>query len=64
MLKISSTTRSSKNLLLSINIIEFNEFNIDNGDNNYKDKTVKKLSSKNLNGAVEYLTPEARLAFI
>ena len=43
MIKMSSTTRSSKNLLLSTNIAEINEIAI-GGDSDCEDKIVKKNS--------------------
>ena len=33
------------------------------GSGDCEDETVKRSSSKNLNGATDYLTPKARLAF-
>ena len=56
-------TRSSKNLLLSVDVDEDYKVNISGSGSNYKDKTIKKSPFKNLNRAIGYLTPEARLAF-
>ena len=59
MLRISLATRSSKNLLLSRDVVEVDEVGIDDcGD--CEDKTVGRLLLKNLNGATSYLTPKAR----
>ena len=62
MLKISSTTRSSKNLLLSIDMTEVDEVGIDSIGSG-EDETVRRSPSKNLNGATGYLTPDARWTF-
>ena len=62
MLKISSATRSSKNLQLLIDIAEINEVGVgSSGD--CEDKTVKRLLSKNSNRVTGYLTPNTRQAF-
>ena len=37
---------------------------VGNGSDNHEDKTVEKLLSKNLNGAMDYLISNARRAFI
>ena len=64
MLQISSTIRSSKNSLLSIDMAESDEFGIGSGGD-YKDGTVKRSTrSKNLNRAIGYLTSDAGRAFI
>ena len=62
MLKTSSATRSLKNLLLSIDMAEVDEFGVDGGGD-HKDEAVRKSPSKNLNGVTGYLTPDARRAF-
>ena len=63
MLRTSSTTKSSKNLLLSINVAESDGGGDGSGDD-CEDGTVKKsLCYKNSNGAIGYLTPNARRAF-
>ena len=46
-----------------MDVAKRNEIGIIGGGSNCKDKTVKKLPSKNLNRATSYLTPKARLAF-
>ena len=61
MLKMSSATRSSNNLLLSIDVVEFEEIGV--GDDNCEDEMVGRSSSKNLNGATGYLTPDAKQVF-
>ena len=62
MLKTSSATRLSKNLLLSINVAEVNEVGVgDCGD--CEDETVRKSPAQTLNRATGYLTPDARQAF-
>ena len=62
MIKTSFATKPSKNLLLLINMAEFDK--VDVGDGDCEDKTVKRLPFKNSNGVKNYLTPKARLAFI
>ena len=42
---------------------ECDEVDIVSGGSDCKDETVKRSPSKNLNGALSYLTPKARLAF-
>ena len=61
MLKTSSTTKLSKNLLLSMDMAEIDEVGDVGSDR--KDKTVKRLPSKNLNRAMNGPTPNARRAF-
>ena len=62
MLRTSSATKSSKNLILWINVAEVD--NVSTGDGgDYEDETFGKLLSKNSNGAPSYLTPDARQAF-
>ena len=63
MLKTSSTTKPSNNLLLSIDITEANEIGVNSGGN-CEDETVGKSPSKNSNKATNYLISDARLAFI
>ena len=62
MLRTSSATRSSKNLLLSLDLAEVDEVGVGGGGDR-KDKTVGRSPSKNLNRAIGYLTPNARRAF-
>ena len=62
MLETSFKNRLSKNLLLLINVAEFNELGVD-GDSDSKDKTVGRLLSKNFNRAIGYLTPATRQTF-
>ena len=56
-------TRPWKNLLLSINIAKNNNISNVHGDGDCKNKTNKKLLSKNLNGATRYLNLQTSLAF-
>ena len=49
---------------MSINVAESNKVGITAVGGDCKDKTVKKLPTKNLNKGAEYLTSKARLAFI
>ena len=65
MLTISFTIKLFKRLLLLIDIIESNEIGV-SGNADYEDETVKKslLTPKNLNRAIDYLTPNSRLGFI
>ena len=58
------TTQLARNLLLLI--AEIDEISNVSNDDNYKDETVKKslLTSKNLNRATGYLTPNAKQVFI
>ena len=46
-----------------MNIVESDKVNIDNSCNICKDKTIKKLSSKNSNKVARYPTSKARLVF-
>ena len=46
-----------------MDVAECDEVSIISGGGDYEDKTIKRSSSKNLNGAMGYLTLEARLAF-
>ena len=62
MLRTSSATRLSKNLLLSIDVAEVDEVGV-GGGGDCEDETVGRSPSKNLNGATGYLTPDARRAF-
>ena len=62
MLRTSSATRSLKNSLLSLDIAEVDGVGIGNGGD-CENETVERSSSKNLNGAIGYLTPDARRAF-
>ena len=62
MLKMSFITKSSKNLLLSIDVAEIDEAGVGGGD--CEDKTVERSPSKNSNRAMGYLTPNARRVFI
>ena len=63
MLQTSSTIRSSKNLLLSIDVVESDEIGNGSGGD-CKNRMVKKsLRSKNLNRATVYLTPDIRQSF-
>ena len=61
---ILQTTRLSKNLTVLIDVAERNEIGIVGDGGNCEDKTIKTSLSKNLNRAIGYLTPKARLAFI
>ena len=62
MIQTNSTTRSSKNSLLSM-YVESDK--IVGGGGDCKDKTVKRSPRfKNSNGAKVYLTPDARPVFI
>ena len=63
MLKMSSAIRLSKNLLLSIDVTEIDEVGVDGGGD-HENKTVGRSLSKNSNRATNYLTPNARQAFI
>ena len=62
MLRTSSATRSSKNLLLSMDVAEVDEVGV-GGVGDCEDQMVGRLPSKNLNGATGYSTPDARRAF-
>ena len=62
MLRTSSATRSSKNLLLSLDVAEVDEVGVGGGGDR-EDETVGRSPSKNSNGATGYLTPDARRAF-
>ena len=62
MLRTSSATKSSKNLLLSIDVAKVDEAGI-SAKGDCEDETVERLPSKNLNRATGYLTPNARRAF-
>ena len=62
MLRTNSVTRSSKNLLSSIDVAGVDEVGV-GGEGDHEDKTVKISASKNLNGATGYLTPDARRVF-
>ena len=55
-------TGSSKNLPSSMDMAESDEVSTICGGGNCEDKTVKRLLSKNSNGAIDYLTPKTRLA--
>ena len=57
------TTRSPKNSLLSIYVVERNRVSTIGGGNDCEDEMVEKSLSKNLNGVTGYLILEARLAF-
>ena len=46
-----------------MDIAECNAISIVCGSGDHKDETVEKSPSKNLNGAIGYLTPKARLVF-
>ena len=60
MLQTSSINRSSKNLLLSIDVAESGEV-CGGGIGDCEDGTIEKsLHSKNLNGVKDYLTPNAK----
>ena len=60
MLQTSFKTRSSKNSLLSINVVQRDEFG-DGNSGDCEDGMVKKSPrSKNLNGTTDYLTLNAR----
>ena len=59
---MSFATRSSKKLVLSIDVAEVDEVGVD-GSGNRKDKTVGRLPSKDLNKATGYLTPDAKQTF-
>ena len=59
MLRISFTTKSSKNLVLSINVAKNDKVGIKSRDN-CKAEIVKKLTSKNLNRFINYLTPNVK----
>ena len=62
MLRTSFATKSLNNLLPSIDVAAVDKVNIgDSGD--YKDKTVIRSLSKNLNGAKGYLIRNARRPF-
>ena len=60
-LRTSSVTKSSKNLLLSIDVAEIDE--VGGGGSDRQDKMVKRSPSKNSNKAMGYLTPNARQVF-
>ena len=60
---MSSTTKSSKNLLLLLEIIEADKVGIGIKNGDCKDKMVEKSPSKNLNGITGYLNPNARQFF-
>ena len=62
MLRTSSATRLSKNLLSSLDVAEVDEVGVGGGGDR-KDETVGRSPSKNSNGATGYLTPDARRAF-
>ena len=64
MLKTSFASNLLKKLLLSLDVAEADEVSVGITDANYKDKTVQKSPSKNLNRVTSYLTSEARQAFI
>ena len=53
------TTQSGKNLL---SLMAKND-KVDSNCSNCDNKTIKKLQFKNLNRAIKYLTPKARIAF-
>ena len=57
------TIGSLKNLPLSIDMSKRNEFDIVGSGDDYKDETVERLPSKNLNGAIDYLTSKTMLTF-
>ena len=59
MLRTSFATKSSKNLLLSIDVAEVDEFEV-GGANDCEDETVRRSLSKNLNRATGYLTPNVK----
>ena len=59
MLRMSSATRSLKNLLSSLDVAEVDEVGV-GGSGDCEDETVGRLPSKNSNGATGYLTPDAR----
>ena len=57
------TNGSSKNLPSSMDVAKCDEIDTVGGDGDCKNETVKRSPSKNLNRAIGYLTPKARLAF-
>ena len=63
MLRTSSATRSSKNLLLSIDVAKVDKGGV-GGGGNCEDETVGRSPFKNSNRATGYLTPDARQTFI
>ena len=63
MLRTTSTTNSLKNPLLSINMAGNDEVSVGGGGDS-EDEKIGKSPSKNLNGAMSYLTPNARRVFI
>ena len=62
MLRLSSTIRLSKNLRLSIDVLEKDEVNIGDGGD-CKNKRVKRSLFKKSNKVISYLTLDARVAF-
>lgn len=60
MLRMSFAIRSSKNLLVSINVAQVDEVSVDIGSSDRQDKTVGRSPSKNLNGTTGYLISDAR----
>ena len=62
MVKTSSTTRLSKNLLLLIDMAKVNEVGV-SGDSNCEDETVERLLFKNSNRTIGYLTTNTRQGF-
>ena len=62
MLRTSSETRSSKNLLLLKDLTKIDEIGVGGGGNG-EDEIIERSLSKNLNRAISYLTPDARQAF-
>ena len=63
MLKISSVIKSSKNLLLSIDVTEVPEFGVSIGGDDCKNKMVGRFLFKNLNRVTSYLILNAKQAF-
>ena len=61
MLRTSSATKLSKNLLLLIDMAEVDKIHV--SGSHCKDKTVERLPSKNSNEVTGYLTSKARSTF-
>ena len=64
LISIFLITGLSKNLLLSIIMVQSHKVGIVSGGSDCEDEMVKRSPFKNLNRVVRYLTPKARLAFI
>ena len=62
MLKTRSAIRSSKNLLLPIDVVEVDKIGVSNGGD-YEDETVGRSLSENLNKAMLYPTSNAKQVF-